>query len=420
MDRRVVVTGVGLTSPLGETTEASWNNAVAGRSGIVAVPGWNAGAPGCPAARIAGLVPTFDYRRWLPDPKMKKRGDRFIHLAYAAAHQAWLDAGLPPRLEDAEAPRAATIVGIGFGGLTRVIEEHKILLNEGKDQVSAYSVVAAVSNMCPGYLAMRYNLRGPNMAPASACASGSHALGEALLQVQSGRCDLALAGGVEACINELSFAAFSAAGALCVSHNDDPTRASRPFDRSRDGFVMGEGSGMLVLEELEHARARGARIYAEFVGYGASCDAWHPTNPSPGGEGAVRAMLDALRMARLSTDEIGYINAHGTATQPNDRSESEGIKAAFGPWASGGLMVSSTKSMTGHLLGGAGGIEAVFTVLALHDQIVPPTINHVEPDPGCDLDFVPNTARRVPLRAAMSNSFGFGGTNAVLAFARAA
>jgi 3-oxoacyl-[acyl-carrier-protein] synthase II len=419
MKRTVVITGVGMVTPLGETTEQSWDGLVSGKNGVVSISGWESPTTGKMPATIAGLVPAFDATKWVPSLKDVKRGDRFIQLAFAAAHQAWVDSGLPERLEDPEASRAGAIVGVGFGGIGRLLEEHHTMLRRGAARVSAYSVPAVVSNMAPGNIAIRYNLRGPNFAIASACASGAHAIGEAFMQVRSGRCDVVLAGGAEAPVTPLTIGGFASAGALCVSHNGDPTHASRPFDRGRDGFVLGEGSGMLILEELEHARARGGRIYAELAGYGATCDAWHATMPSPEGEGAARAMKEALDMAELPSSDIGYINAHGTSTRPNDHVETRAIKMAFGAWAKDGLLASSTKSMIGHLLGAAGGVEAVITALAIRHGTVPPTTNYDEPDPACDLDYVPNTARRVPVAAALSNCFGFGGTNAVLAFKRA-
>jgi 3-oxoacyl-[acyl-carrier-protein] synthase II len=270
--------------------------------------------------------------------------------------------------------------------------------------------------MAPGNIAIRYNLRGPNFAVSSACASGAHAIGEGMMQIRTGRCDVVLAGGAEAPLTALTVGGFSSAGALCVSHNSDPTRASRPFDRGRDGFVLGEGAGMMVLESLEHARERGARVYAELAGYGASCDAWHATTPPPEGAGAVDAMRQAMDMAGFCETDVHYVNAHGTSTQPNDYVETLAIKRTFGAWAKDGLLVSSTKSMIGHLLGAAGGVEGIVTALAIYDGIVPPTINYEEPDPACDLDYVPNGARPARIRAALSNCFGFGGTNAVLAF----
>jgi 3-oxoacyl-[acyl-carrier-protein] synthase II len=404
-----------MVTPLGETTEESWDGLRQGRCGIGAVPGWkDIGV----AATIAGLIPSFDHARWLPTLKDVRRGDRFIHLALAAAHQAWTDAGMPARLEGPRSARAGTIIGVGFGGIERLLCEKNTMDVRGPSRVSAYSIPAVVSNMAAANVAIRYGLRGPAFATSSACASGATGLGEAFMLVRSGRCDVVLAGGAEAPVTPLTAAAFASAGALCISRNDDPTRASRPFDRGRDGFVLGEGAGMMVLEELEHARARGARIYAELAGYGATCDAWHATMASPDGEGAARAMQDALVMARLDPADVDYVNAHGTATQPNDRLETLAIKHVFGARAKAGLMVSSTKSMTGHLLGAAGGVEAVLTTLAIRDGVVPPTLNCVEPDPACDLDYVPTTARRLPLRAAISNCFGFGGANAVLAFKR--
>jgi 3-oxoacyl-[acyl-carrier-protein] synthase II len=371
--------------------------------------------PEYPRVTIAGLVPTFSYDRWLPSRKDIKRSDRFIHLAFAAAHQAWTDSGLPSRLDDEQAERASSIIGVGFCGMARLLEEHRTLLLRGASRISAYSVPALVSN-----LAIRYNLQGPSLCVTSACASGAHSIGEAFMSIRSGRCDLALAGGAEATVTPLTLSGFAAAHALCVTRNEDPERASRPFERSRDGFVLGEGAGIMVLEELEHAKARNARIYAEIAGYGATCDAYHTTLPPTQGAGAARAMRQALRVARMAPDEVDYVNAHGTSTQANDRAETLALHAVFGAHARDELMVSSTKSMTGHLLGAAGGVESVISTLAISENVIPPTTNYDEPDPECDLDYVPNLARQTKVDVAMSNCFGFGGTNAVLLFRRLA
>jgi 3-oxoacyl-[acyl-carrier-protein] synthase II len=421
MSRRVVVTGFGMTTPLGVTTDASWQGLVNGKSGIRVIEAWKtqefaAGAK-LPVT-IAGVVPDFEPEQWVEQKKDIKRMERFILLAQAAAKQAWEVSGLPAKLSDEEGDMAGCLVGVGLGGLGGIIESYKSLVEKGPRRVSAFFIPAIVSNLAPGNLSIRYNLRGANWAPASACTSGAHGIGEAFMHIRDGRADVMLCGGSEACCEPLAVAGFASMHALCTSHNDDPTTASRPFEKNRDGFVMGEGAGFLVLEELEKAKARGATMYAEVVGYGSSADASHITAPAEQGEGAQRAFRQALRMAKLDTTAVGYINAHGTSTQFNDKSETDAIKAVYGAHAKQ-LMVSSTKSMTGHLLGGAGGVEGVISVMALHKGVIPPTINYHEPDPECDLDYVPNTAREVRVDVVQSNSFGFGGTNGVLLFKRA-
>jgi 3-oxoacyl-[acyl-carrier-protein] synthase II len=421
MSRRVVVTGFGMTTPLGVTTDASWQGLVNGKSGIRVIEAWKtqefaAGAK-LPVT-IAGVVPDFDPEQWVEQKKDIKRMERFILLAQAAAKQAWDVSGLPAKLSDEEGDMAGCLVGVGLGGLGGIIESYKSLVEKGPRRVSAFFIPAIVSNLAPGNLSIRYNLRGANWAPASACTSGAHGIGEAFMHIRDGRADVMLCGGAEACCEPLAVAGFASMHALCTSHNDDPTTASRPFEKNRDGFVMGEGAGFLVLEELEKAKARGATVYAEVVGYGSSADASHITAPAEQGEGAQRAFRQALRMAKLDPTAVGYINAHGTSTQFNDKSETDAIKAVYGAHAKQ-LMVSSTKSMTGHLLGGAGGVEGVISVMALHKGVIPPTINYQEPDPACDLDYVPNTAREVAVDVVQSNSFGFGGTNGVLLFKRA-
>jgi 3-oxoacyl-[acyl-carrier-protein] synthase II len=421
MSRRVVVTGFGMTTPLGVTTDASWQGLVNGKSGIRVIEAWKtqefaAGAK-LPVT-IAGVVPDFDPEQWVEQKKDIKRMERFILLAQAAAKQAWDLSGLPAKLSDEEGDMAGCLVGVGLGGLGGIIESYKSLVEKGPRRVSAFFIPAIVSNLAPGNLSIRYNLRGANWAPASACTSGAHGIGEAFMHIRDGRADVMLCGGAEACCEPLAIAGFASMHALCTSHNDEPTTASRPFEKNRDGFVMGEGAGFLVLEELEKAKARGATMYAEVVGYGSSADASHITAPAEQGEGAQRAFRQALRMAKLDPTAVGYINAHGTSTQFNDKSETDAIKAVYGDHAKA-LMVSSTKSMTGHLLGGAGGVEGVISVMALHKGVLPPTINYQEPDPECDLDYVPNTAREVRVDVVQSNSFGFGGTNGVLLFKRA-
>ena len=419
MFRRVVVTGIGMTTPLGVTTEQSWTGLINGQSGIRTVPSWvtdEFGGHKLPVT-IAGLVPNFDPDEWLEHKKDVKRMDRFIQLAQAAAKQAWDDSGLPARLSDEDGDNAGCIIGVGLGGLGGIIDCHESLVTKGPRRVSAFFIPMIVANLAPGNLSIRFNLRGANWAPASACTSGAHGIGEGFMHIRDGRADVMLCGGAEACCEPLSVAGFASMHALCADHNDDPAGASRPFEKNRSGFVMGEGAGILVLEEYEKAKARGAKIYAEIVGYGSSADASHITAPAENGEGAQRAFKQALKMSKLNPSDVGYINAHGTSTMFNDKSETDAIKGVFGEHAKK-VMVSSTKSMTGHLLGGAGGVEGVISVLALHRGIIPPTINYKEADPECDLDYVPNTAREVKVDVVQSNSFGFGGTNGVLLFKR--
>ncbi|MBI1945820.1 MAG: beta-ketoacyl-ACP synthase II [Deltaproteobacteria bacterium] len=419
MTRRVVVTGVGMTTPLGVTTEESWQGLIAGKSGIVTIEEWTTlefAGHKLPVT-IGGRVPGFDPEAWVEQKKDVRRMERFIQLAFAASHQAWQSAGLPAALDDAEGNRAGCIVGVGLGGLGGILSAYDNLREKGPRRVSAFFIPMIVANLAPGNLSIRYNLRGANWAPASACASGSHGIGEAFMHVREGRADLMLCGGAESTLDPLAVAGFASMHALCTTGNDDPARASRPFEKKRNGFVMGEGAGMLVIEELEHAKKRGANILAEVVGYGSSADASHITAPAEQGEGAQRAFREALAQAKLAPDAVGYINAHGTSTHFNDKSETDAIKAVFGAHAKK-VMVSSTKSMIGHLLGGAGGVEAVISVLSMTRGVLPPTINYDEPDPECDLDYVPNTAREARVDVVQSNSFGFGGTNGVLLFSR--
>lgn len=418
--RRVVVTGLGMTTPLGARTEASWDGLVNGRSGIRTVEEWKSAefAGHALPVTIAGIVPDFEPLDWVDHPREVRRASRFILLAKAAAQQAWESSGLPSRLDDEAGNRAGCIVGVGLGGLGEILEAHRALLERGPRRVSPFFIPSTISNLAPGTLSLRHNLRAANWAPASACTSGAHGIGEAFMHIQTDRADVMLCGGAEACCEPLAIAGFANMQAICKTMNDDPARASRPFERNRSGFVLGEGAGMLVLEELGHARRRGATIYAELIGYGSSADAYHVTAPPEGGEGAQRAFVEALRHAKVDRSEVGYINAHGTSTDVNDRVESDAIKAVYGEHARR-LAVSSTKSMTGHLLGGAGGVEAVISVLALHRGVLPPTINYDEADPQCDLDYVPNTAREVAVDIVQSNSFGFGGTNSALLFRRA-
>jgi 3-oxoacyl-[acyl-carrier-protein] synthase II len=362
------------------------------------------------------MVPAFDPAAWFDDRKEVQRTDRFIQLSACAAHQAWCAAGLPARLEHDDSLRAGAIVGVGFGGIERLLQEHRVLLDRRGGKVSAYSVPAIVANMAPGMMAIRYNLRGPNFTTTSACASGSHAIGEAFCAIRDGRCDLCVAGGAEAPVTELTVEGFASARALSASR--EPSRASRPFERHRDGFVLAEGAGIVILEELSRARARGARIYAEVRGYGATCDAVHVTSPDPEGQGAYRAMASALDVSGISRDEVDVVLAHGTSTPYNDVVETAAIKRALQERARA-VAVSAPKSMIGHTLGAAGGIQTVMAALVLTSGIVPPTINYEEADPACDLDYVPNVAREMSARNVLVNAFGFGGTNVALILSRA-
>lgn len=411
------MTGMGVLSPIGNDVSSSFEALAAGKSGIATVPAWtNLSYAGGPLpVTIGGEVKNFDPEQFIEPKKDIRRMDRFIQLAMAASREAWISAGLPDRLSDEDGERAGVIVGVGLMGVQVFLEQYDTLLARGPRRVSPFFIPATIANLAPGHIAIRYNLRGPNWSPVSACASGSHGVGEAMMQIRDGRCDLMLAGGAESAMHPLAVSGFNSMHALCSSKNDTPSEASCPFDKNRDGFVMGEGAGLLVLEELEHAKKRGANILAEIVGYGSTSDAYHITAPAENGEGAQRAIKQALHMAGLNSSAVNYINAHGTSTSFNDKAETQAIKAVFGDHAQR-LMVSSTKSMTGHLLGAAGGVESVFSVLALQKGLIPPTINLHTPDPDCDLDYVANVAREQSIEVAMSNSFGFGGTNAVLLF----
>jgi 3-oxoacyl-[acyl-carrier-protein] synthase II len=409
--RRVVVTGLGLVTPLGTGTERNWEHLIAGRSGVGPITRFD---PSAVPARIAGEVRDFEPERFIERRDLKKM-DNFIQFAVAAAQMAVEDARLPVPL--AEPERTGVIVGVGMGGIESLQESCEIFLSGNLRRLSPFFIPRLIPNMAAGYVALRFGARGPNYATNSACASGAHAIGEALVLIRDGRQDVMLAGGAEAPICLLGVGGFSAMRALATSFNEEPERASRPFDARREGFVIAEGAGVLVLEELEHARRRGAHIYAEVLGYGASCDAYHMTQPSPEGAGAAECMTLTLADADLAPEQVGYINAHGTATPFNDEAETQAVKRVFGTHART-LAISSTKSMTGHLLGAAGTIEAAYTVLALARGVLPPTINLEEPDPRCDLDYVAGEARRVRVEVALSNSFGFGGTNAALAFGR--
>jgi 3-oxoacyl-[acyl-carrier-protein] synthase II len=407
--RRVVVTGLGLVCPVGVGVEESWQALVAGRSGVGPITHYDASTY---PTKIAGEVKGFEPEKFM-DRKEVRRNDRFIQFALAAADMAVKDSGIDFDKEDLE--RIGVIVGSGMGGLATIEDTHKTLMERGVRKVSPFFIPAIIINLAPGQIALRYGLKGPNFSPVSACATGNHSIGDAMMYVERGMADVMIAGGTEATITPLGLAGFCAARAMS-ERNDAPDKASRPFDKGRDGFVAAEGSGVLVLEEYEHARKRGARIYAELCGYGASCDANHVTSPAPEGEGGQRAMRMAIADSGLRPDQYGYVNTHGTSTPQGDIAECQAIRRVFGDWADRGLVVSSTKSMTGHMLGAAGGAEAVFSVLALHRGVVPPTRNVEEQDPECRLDVVPNVARDVKLEAVISNSFGFGGTNAVVAF----
>lgn len=414
-NRRVVITGTGLISALGTGTEKNWQAMLAGQSGIGTITRFELGKLD---ARIAGEVKDFQPEQFI-DRREVRRMDLFAQYAMAAADMAVKESGLPigPDAPHGYRPeRVGVIVGSGIGGISSLEEQHRKGLEKGFDRLSPFFIIQMIVNMAPGLISMRYNCKGPNWAPVSACATSAHAIGEAWKSIRLGETDAAIAGGAEAAITQLGMGGFSVMKALST-RNDDPTGASRPFDKERDGFVMGEGAGIVVLEELEAAKKRGANILAEVVGYGANSDAYHVTQPAPEGEGAARCMRLALESAGMRPDQVGYINAHGTSTPFNDANETKALKAVFGDHARK-LAVSSTKSMTGHMLGAAGGAEAVVSVRVLTHNVLPPTINQTTPDPDCDLDYVPNTAREARVDAVMSNSFGFGGTNAVLVFKR--
>ena len=408
--RRVVITGVGLLTPLGCNVEKNWQRLCAGESGIGVIEKFDASSL---PVRIAGEVRGFDPSVVMERRELKKL-DLFSQYAVVCAHQALTDAGWSSPLADPE--RTAVIIGVGMGGIASMEEGVRDFYQGGMKRVSAFFIPRLIANMAPAHIALRFGLRGENFAIASACASGGHAVGEAFRRIRAGFQDAAVAGGVEAPITPLGVAGFASMKALST-RNDEPERASRPFDRQRDGFVIAEGAGMLVLETLEAARARGARVYAEVIGYGANDDAHHMTSPAPDGRGAAECMRRALEDAGIEPTAVGYINAHGTSTPLNDATETLAIKRVFGGHAYR-LAVSSTKSMTGHTLGAAGAVEAVYTALALERQILPPTINYEEPDPECDLDYVPNRSRPAQVEVALSNAFGFGGTNSTLVFRR--
>jgi 3-oxoacyl-[acyl-carrier-protein] synthase II len=405
--RRVVITGMGLVSPLGNDLKSFWDNLSNGRSGIGPITLFDVTQYDC---RIAGEVKNFDPATWFNNPRDARRSDRFTQLAVAAAKTALADSGLA--LPAANPDRIGVMVGSGIGGLKTMEDQHTILMNRGPSRISPFMIPMLISNMASGIISMEHGLQGPNYATVSACATSAHGIGEAWRMIREGDADAFVAGGSEAAIVPLGIGGFGAMKALST-RNDEPTRASRPFDKGRDGFVMGEGAGILVMEELEHAKARGANIYAEIAGYGLSADAYHMTTPLENGEGAQRCMRMALKKAGLNPEQVDYVNAHGTSTPVGDLCETRAVKAVFGQHAHH-LSVSSTKSMTGHLLGAAGVVESIACIMAIQNSLVPPTINLENPEEECDLDFTPLTAKERKIRVAVNNSFGFGGHNATL------
>ena len=407
--RRVVITGLGVVSPVGNDVQSAWQNLVAGKSGISRITRFDASAF---PTQIAGVVKDFEVSEYMP-PKEARHFDTFVHYGIAAGVQALRDSGL--QVDESNADRVGVIIGSGIGGLPLIEHTHDELKSRGVRRLSPFFVPGSIINMISGQMSIMYGLKGPNYALVSACTTGLHCIGDAARLIQYGDADAILAGGAECTVSPLGLGGFCAARALST-RNDDPETASRPWDRDRDGFVLGEGAGVMMLEEYEHAKARGAKIYAEVVGFGMSADAHHITAPDM--DGPRRCMLNALRDAKIGTDQIDYLNAHGTSTPLGDRNETEAIKAALGVDNARNLVVNSTKSMTGHLLGGAGGIETVFTTLAIHHQVSPPTINIFNQDPECDLDYCANEARQLEIDYAMKNSFGFGGTNGTLVLKR--
>ena len=406
----MVVTGLGIISPIGNTVAEAWDSALAGKPGITRITRFD---PSRLASQIAGEVKGFDIAPYM-SPKEARRMDLFIHYGMAAALQAWREAGLAVTPQNAE--RIGVNYGSGIGGLPLIESQHHELEEKGPRRISPFFIPGTIINMTAGLLSIEIGAKGPNLAMVTACTTSTHCIGEAMKSIRYGEADVMIAGGSEAVVTELAIGGFASARALST-RNDDPATASRPWDKERDGFVLGEGAGAMVLEEYEHAKARGARIYCEVLGYGVSADAYHMTAPSEDGDGAYRCMRNALKDASVDASDVQYINAHGTSTPLGDIAETKAVKRVLGEHA-GKAAVNSTKSMTGHLLGAAGAVEAVFTALAIRDQVSPPTINLRTPDPECDLDYVPNSARKMPIRIAMSNSFGFGGTNATLVFAR--
>ena len=410
--RRVVVTGLGCISPVGNTVAQSWDSLLAGKPGIDYITQFDASNFAC---KFAGEVKGFNIEDYISE-KEARHMDRFIHLGLAAACQAVADSGLPTgdALANEMATRIGCNIGSGIGGLPMIEQMHSELVNRGPRRISPFFVPASIINMISGHVSIKFGFKGPNIAVVTACTTGLHAIGLSARMIEYGDCDVMVAGGAESCVSPLGVGGFAAARALST-RNKDPKTASRPWDKDRDGFVLGEGSGVVVLEEYEHAKARSAKIYAEVIGFGMSADAYHMTAPDI--DGPCRSMTMALKNASVNADEVQYLNAHGTSTPLGDLNETNAVKAAFGSHAKS-MVVSSTKSMTGHLLGGAGGIESVFTVLALHHQKIPPTINIFNQDPACDLDFCANTARDANIKIAVKNNFGFGGTNGTLVFKR--
>ncbi len=406
--KRVVITGLGVISPVGNSKEESWVSLCEGKNGVGRITKFDASGF---TSQLAGEVKDFDASRFI-SPKGQRRMDKFVQFAVGAAKMALEDSGI--ELERENRARIGVITGSGIGGLKVIEDQHKILLEKGPSRVSPFLIPMLIADMAPGQISILLGLTGPNLSISTACASASHALGDALMTLQQGRADVMLSGGTDACITPLGLGGFCSAKALST-RNDDPEHASRPFDLERDGFIMAEGAGILVLETLEHAAARGARVYCEIAGYGMTSDAYHMTAPDPEGKGATECIRLALEDARVSPQDVDYINAHGTSTKYNDKIETLSIKKVFGQYAKM-VAVSSTKSMTGHLLGAAGGVEAAVCALAIKNGIIPPTTNYQTPDPECDLDYVPNEARKKQVRFALSNSFGFGGHNAALVF----
>ncbi|MEJ2684034.1 MAG: beta-ketoacyl-ACP synthase II [Candidatus Sulfobium sp.] len=406
--RRVVITGLGLITPLGVGVDTSWSGMTGGRSGIRRITRFDASAF---QTQIAGEVDGFDPEDYM-EPKEVKKMDRFIHFGVAASTMAMEDSGL--KIDEHNAPRVGVFVGAGMGGLPAIEHYHKVLIEKGPRRITPFFIPMLIINLAAGQVSIKFGAKGPNSAVATACATGSHAIGDAFKVIQRGDADAMIAGGTESVITMMGIGGFNAMKALST-RNDEPQKASRPFDRDRDGFVMGEGAGIVILEELSHAVRRKARIYAEIVGYGLTGDAYHITAPAPGGEGAARCMAMALKDGGADPRQVGYINAHGTSTKYGDEIETAAVKTVFGDHAYK-LAISSTKSMTGHLLGAAGGVEAVVSVLSIYDGVMPPTINLDNPDQECDLDYIPHESRKADIEYALSNSFGFGGTNACLLF----
>ena len=407
MKRRVVITGLGIVSPIGNGKDNYWQALQSGRSGVTEITSFDVSAY---TSRIAGVVQDLDLTLYM-SKKDIKRSDRFTQFAVVAARMAFEDSGLDSATMDPY--RAGSIIGSGIGGIHTIEKEHQVLIKDGPSRVSPFFIPMIIVNMASGMAGINLGLKGPNSCSVTACASGNHCIGEALRIIQHGYAEIMFAGGSEAAISPMGIGGFCAARALST-RNDDPKKASRPFDAQRNGFVMAEGSGIILLEEYEHAKQRGAEIYAEVIGYGMSCDAYHMTAPNPNGEGAIRCMQETLKDASINPEDVAYINAHGTSTMLNDAMETKAIKAVFGERAKK-IAISSTKSMTGHMLGAAGGAELAATVLSLSNNLVAPTINYEYPDPNCDLDYVPNKAREVEIDIAISNSFGFGGHNATIA-----